>query len=61
MTDLGGDTTGNRVSSPFYPQWPKAERDRTRERVTEVKRDQRQRGRYLGGIPPFGGRVGSCG
>ena len=31
-----------------------AERDRTRERITEVKRDQRQRGRYLGGTVPFG-------
>src|SRR6202012_5945003 len=38
-----------------------AERDRTRERITEVKRDQRTRGRYLGGVPPFGWRVGEDG
>ena len=30
------------------------ERDRIRERITEVKRDQRARGRFLGGGAPFG-------
>ena len=35
-----------------------AERDRTRERITEVKRDQRERGRFLGGI---GWRKGDTG
>jgi hypothetical protein len=29
--------------------------------VTQVKRDQRQRNRYLGGIVPFGFRVGEDG
>jgi DNA invertase Pin-like site-specific DNA recombinase len=38
-----------------------AERDRIRERVTQVKRDQRQRNRYLGGIVPTGFRVGEDG
>ena len=38
-----------------------AERDRTRERVAEVKRDQRQRGRYLAGAVPWGYRVGEAG
>ena len=38
-----------------------AERDRTRERIAEVKRDQRQRGRYLGGTAPWGDRVGDAG
>src|SRR5271170_5245242 len=38
-----------------------AERDRIRERVTQVKRDQRQRNRYLDGIVPFGFRVGDDG
>jgi putative DNA-invertase from lambdoid prophage Rac len=38
-----------------------AERDRTRERITEVKRDQRTRNRYLGGVPPFGWRKGAAG
>ena len=35
------------------------ERDRTRERITEVKADQKQRGRFLGGIAPFGYRKGA--
>ena len=38
-----------------------AERDRTRERITEVKRDQRSRGRFLGGTVPFGFKVGDDG
>jgi DNA invertase Pin-like site-specific DNA recombinase len=42
--------------------WLSQERiDRTRERVAEVKRDQRQRGRYLGGAVPWGYRVGEAG
>ena len=31
-----------------------AERDRIRERVSDMKADQRQRGRYLGGCVPYG-------
>src|ERR1700733_5619517 len=64
MIDLGGDTTGNGVSKLVFTilsAVAEAERDRTRERITEVKRDQRQRGRYLGGTPPFGWRVGEAG
>jgi putative DNA-invertase from lambdoid prophage Rac len=38
-----------------------AERDRTRERITEVKRDQKGRGRYLGGSVPFGFEIGAGG
>jgi hypothetical protein len=38
------------------------ERDRIRERITQVKRDQKARGRFLGGTrPPFGFRAGSGG
>jgi DNA invertase Pin-like site-specific DNA recombinase len=33
-----------------------AERDRIRERITDVKRDQRARGKFLGGIVPYGYR-----
>lgn len=64
MIDLGGDTTGNGVSKLVFTilsAVAEAERDRTRERITEVKRDQRQRGRYLGGRVPFGWRVGEDG
>jgi DNA invertase Pin-like site-specific DNA recombinase len=57
MIDLGGDTTTNGVSKLVFTilsAVAEAERDRTRERITEVKRDQRQRGRFLGGTAPFG-------
>jgi DNA invertase Pin-like site-specific DNA recombinase len=53
MIDLGGDVSTNGVSKLVFTilsAVAEAERDRSRERVTEVKRDQRQRGRYLGGI-----------
>ena len=59
MIDLGGHVTGNGVSKLVFTilsAVAEAERDRTRERVAEVKRDQRQRGRYLGGKVPWGGR-----
>jgi DNA invertase Pin-like site-specific DNA recombinase len=57
MIDLGGDVTGNGISKLVFtilPAVAEAERDRIRERITQVKRDQRQRNHYLGGIVPFG-------
>jgi putative DNA-invertase from lambdoid prophage Rac len=64
MIDLGGDVSTNGVSKLVFTilsAVAEAERDRTRERIAEVKRDQRTRGRYLGGIPPFGFRLGDGG
>jgi putative DNA-invertase from lambdoid prophage Rac len=64
MIDLGGDVTSNGISKLVFTilsAVAEAERDRTRERVAEVKRDQRTRGRYLGGKPPFGFSVGQDG
>jgi putative DNA-invertase from lambdoid prophage Rac len=64
MIDLGGDVTGNGVSKLMFTilsAVAEAERDRTRERITEVKQDQRKRGRYLGGTPPFGMLIGPDG
>jgi DNA invertase Pin-like site-specific DNA recombinase len=64
MIDLGGDTTGNGVSKLVFTilsAVAEAERDRTRERITEVKADQRRRGRYLGGTVPFGWKLGEAG
>ncbi len=60
MIDLGGDVTGNGISKLVFTilsAVAEAERDRTRERITEVKRDQRARGRFLGGTVPFGYRL----
>ena len=57
MLDLGGDVAGNGLSKLFLTiaaAFAEAERDRIRERINQVKGDQRSRGRYLGGIVPFG-------
>jgi putative DNA-invertase from lambdoid prophage Rac len=64
LLDLGGDIAGNGLSKLFLTiaaAFAEAERDRIRERVAQVKADQRARGRYLGGKLPFGWRVGSEG
>jgi putative DNA-invertase from lambdoid prophage Rac len=64
MIDLGGDTTGNGISKLVFTilsAVAEAERDRIRERIRDVKADQRRRRRYLGGGVPFGWRVGDDG
>jgi putative DNA-invertase from lambdoid prophage Rac len=64
MIDLGGDVTGNGISKLVFTilsAVAEAERDRIRERIRDVKADQRRRQRYLGGIVPFGWSVGSNG
>jgi DNA invertase Pin-like site-specific DNA recombinase len=64
MIDLGGDTTGNGISKLVFTilsAVAEAERDRIRERVSDVKRDQKSRGRFLGGTVPFGYTVGNAG
>jgi DNA invertase Pin-like site-specific DNA recombinase len=64
LLDLGGDISGNGLSKLFLTiaaAFAEAERDRIRERITQVKKDQRERGRYLGGTVPFGFRRGADG
>jgi putative DNA-invertase from lambdoid prophage Rac len=64
MIDLGGDVTGNGISKLVFTilsAVAEAERDRIRERIRDVKADQRKRQRYLGGIVPFGWRIGADG
>ena len=64
MIDLGGDVTGNGISKLVFTilsAVAEAERDRIRERIRDVKADQRKRKRYLGGIVPFGWQVGQNG
>jgi len=60
MIDMGGDVTGNGISKLVFTilsAVAEAERDRIRERISDVKKDQKRRGRYLGGRrPPFGYR-----
>jgi len=60
MIDLGGDVTGNGISKLVFTilsAVAEAERDRIRERISDVKRDLKSRGRYLGGTVPFGYRL----
>lgn len=64
LIDLGGDISGNGLSKLFLTvaaAFAEAERDRIRERVATVKRDQRAQGRYLGGKVPFGYQVSESG
>ena len=64
LLDLGGDISGNGLSKLFLTiaaAFAEAERDRIRERIGQVKADQKARGRYLGGTAPFGYRVGEAG
>jgi DNA invertase Pin-like site-specific DNA recombinase len=64
MIDLGGDVTGNGISKLVFTilsAVAEAERDRIRERIRDVKTDQRSRSRYLGGKVPFGWIVGADG
>jgi putative DNA-invertase from lambdoid prophage Rac len=60
LLDLGGDISGNGLSKLFLTiaaAFAEAERDRLRERISQVKADQKVRGRFLGGSIPFGFRV----
>jgi putative DNA-invertase from lambdoid prophage Rac len=64
MIDLGGDVTGNGISKLVFTilsAVAEAERDRIRERILDVKSDQRKRNRFLGGTAPFGWQVGEDG
>jgi putative DNA-invertase from lambdoid prophage Rac len=64
LIDLGGDVTGNGVSKLVYTilsAVAEAERERIRERVADVKRDQKDRNMFLGGNVPFGFRIGDEG
>ena len=64
LLDLGGDISGNglrKLSPTIAAAFAEAERDRIRERISQVKADQRARGRYLGGRVPFGYRAGENG
>src|SRR3984957_72834 len=64
LLDLGGDISGNGLSKLFLTiaaAFAEAERDRIKERVSQVKADQKARGRYLGGTVPSASRRGADG
>jgi DNA invertase Pin-like site-specific DNA recombinase len=57
ITTLGGDTKGNGISKLMFlilSGVAEMEREQISERVSDMKADQRSRGRYLGGIVPHG-------
>jgi putative DNA-invertase from lambdoid prophage Rac len=49
---------GSHRLSAIAAAFAEAERDRIRERIGQVKADQKSRGRFLGGTVPFGYRLG---
>ena len=59
LLDVGGDVANGhgRLFVTIVAAFAQAERDRIRERIADVKRDQRDRSRFLGGKRPFGQRV----
>ena len=60
LIDLGGDVCGNGIGRLFFTiiaACANFERDRTCERIREVKADQKKRGCYRGGEVPFGYRL----
>jgi putative DNA-invertase from lambdoid prophage Rac len=60
MIDLGGDVTGSGISKLVFTILS-AVAEAERERIRDVKADQKRRRRYLGGIVPFGWQVGPDG
>jgi DNA invertase Pin-like site-specific DNA recombinase len=56
LLDVGGDIANGhgKLFMTIVAAFAEAERDRIRERITDVKRDQRDRSRFLGGKRPFG-------
>src|SRR5215210_1282410 len=57
LLDMGGDVLANghaRMLFTILSAVSEAERERVRERVLDVKRDQASRARFLGGSVPFG-------
>lgn len=64
LLDLGGDVTGNGISKMFFTivaAFAEFERDRIAERVSDVKSNEKEKGRYLGGTRPFGYQIGKSG
>jgi DNA invertase Pin-like site-specific DNA recombinase len=63
LLDLDGDISGHgsKLFLTIAAAFAEVERDRIRERIGQVKRDQKERGRFLGGTPPWGYRKGKDG
>lgn len=60
LLDLGGDVTTSAVGKMFFTivaAFAEFERDRIAERISDVKQNEREKGRFLGGAKPFGFKV----
>jgi len=60
LLDLGGDVSGNGVSKMFFTivaSFAEFERDRIAERISDVKANEKEKGRFIGGSRPFGYQV----
>ena len=59
LIDLGGSVSNghSKMFLTIAASFAEAERDRLRERILDVKKDQKERGRFLGGKVPFGYEV----
>jgi len=64
LLDMGGDVTGDGITKLVFTILSAVaafERERLQERIRDVKADQRERQRYLGGTRPFGYTIGGDG
>ena len=64
LLDLGGDVTNNGVSKMFFTivaAFAEFERDRIAERISDVKSNEKEKGRFLGGSKPFGYQISNLG
>ena len=64
ILDIGGDVTGNGVGKMFFTivaSFAEFERDRISERICDVKRTERDKGRFLGGSRPIGYQISEDG
>ena len=65
VPELGGrvdiDNDGHYMAMSNYGTMSRAERNRTRQRVVNAMRAHAQAGRWLGGRPPYGYRIGDLG
>jgi putative DNA-invertase from lambdoid prophage Rac len=59
LIDLGGSVSNghSKMFLTIAASFAEAERDRIRERILDVKKDQKERNRFLGGKIPFGYEV----
>ncbi len=64
LLDLGGNVSGNGISKMFFTivaSFAEFERDRIAERISDVKANEKEKGRFIGGSRPFGYQISKDG